>query len=76
MAVNRAPALRNLLAVEPLFPDEIFDVMGGQRLHVLQAIAELKRSGELDTPGGPKHFRCRYRLTPKGRAAAFGGAHA
>lgn len=70
--MTRATALRNLLAVEPLYRDEIFEVMGGHRLHVLQAIDELKRSGDLDTPGGPKHFRCRYRLTPKGRARAFG----
>lgn len=74
--MSRAPALRKLLAVEPLFPDEIFEVMGGHRLHVLQAIAELKRAGDLHTPGGPKHFRCRYRLTPAAQARAFGGAHA
>lgn len=74
--MSRAPALRKLLAVEPLYPDEIFEVMGGHRLHVLQAINELKRAGELQMPGGPKHFRCRYRLTAPARANAFGGSHA
>ena len=45
--MSRAPVLRKLLAVEPLYPDEIFEVMGGHRLQVQQAIAELKQAGEL-----------------------------
>ena len=62
--MNRAPALRKLLAVEPLYPDEIFEVMGGHRLQVLQAIEELKRTGELHAPGGPKRLMVSFVVLP------------
>lgn len=72
--MSRAPTLRKLLAVEPLYRDEIFLCMGGETRHVQAAITELAKAGDLRIP--PASVITRYRLTPKGQAAAFGGAHA
>lgn len=68
--MSRADALRKLLAVEPLYPDEVYEVMGGERRDVLDAIIELKRAGHVHPIRG---IRSRYRLTEEGQAQAFGG---
>ena len=71
----RTDALRKLLAVEPLYHDEIFEQMGGDRATVATAIKELTRAGEL-LPRYAPTFRSRYRLTQQARARAFTGAPA
>lgn len=73
--MSRAPVLRKLLAVEPLYRDEIFEAMGGERHEVVEAMAELVKAGDLPRID-PSQIRRRYQLTPRGQAAAFGGAHA
>lgn len=69
--MTRAPALRKLLAVEPLYRDEIFEVMGGNPFEVSQAITDLRRSGDLQ-PVREDWLRQVYRLTDEARARAFG----
>lgn len=73
--MSRAPALRKLLAVEPLYRDEILSIMGGDRVQVGAAIQELARNGDLE-PVRHGDIRARYHLTPQAQAFAFGGAHA
>lgn len=73
--MSRAPALRKLLAVGPLYRDEIFDAMGGDRRQVVAAMAELVKAGDLPRID-PTHIRRRYQLTARAQANAFGGAHA
>lgn len=73
--MSRAPTLRKLLAIEPLYRDEILSIMGGDRVQVGQAIGELARNGDLE-PVRPGDIRARYHLTPAAQATAFGGAHA
>lgn len=73
--MSRTPVLRKLLAVEPLWEDEIYMQMGGDRLEVAAAIKELARGGEL-RPLYSRTFRSRYRLTPEAKAKAFAGAPA
>lgn len=68
--MSRADTLRKLLAVEPLYPDEVYDVMGGDRASVAQAVKELIRAGHLTHLCS---YRSRHRLTQKGMAQAFGG---
>lgn len=68
--MTRVAALRKLLAIEPLFQDEVYEQMGGDRATVTQAIIALTRAGEL-LPRYAPTFRSRYRLTPAAKAGVF-----
>lgn len=65
--MSRADALRKLLALSPLYRDEIYLVMGGCRETVDRAIHELE-TAQIVSPVNPLRIRTRYRLAERTRS--------
>lgn len=68
--MNRAETLRKLLALGDLCRQEVEQIMGGDRIQTINALADLHNAGDLLYVKNGRQ-QTYFRLTDEARASAF-----